>query len=178
MNIKLIKNKTDIDNTNYYIYKNEKFNLLLKTDIEKKCLAELSFLDYNKDVESVSKEPDVIKQTIKELDEYFKNKRKVFTIPLSIFVREFQYNVLKKTADIGFGEISTYGTIAKEIGKTGGFFSRAVGRAEATNPIAIIIPCHRVLSYNHSLNGYAFGLDTKQYLLELEGHKIIEQKLI
>ena len=74
---------------------------------------------------------------------------------------------MKQTSKIPYGEVSTYGAIAKEIGHPSA--ARAVGRALGANPIPIVIPCHRVIGVSGALTGYAGGIDRKVRLLELEG---------
>lgn len=106
----------------------------------------------------------------KELREYLNSKRKAFTIPIdwSLF-RPFQREALQAVFRIPYGETCTYHDIAIEIGRPNA--SRAVGRANATNPMPIVIPCHRVIGRDGKLHGYGGGegLKTKEWLLRLEG---------
>lgn len=109
---------------------------------------------------------------------YLAGKRKFFDLPIDwALVTPFQKNVLEITQFIPFGETLSYGQIAAKLGKPGS--SRAVGGALGRNPLPIIIPCHRVVAGNGNLTGFsaAEGIFTKQQLLELEGHKIVAQKL-
>ncbi len=109
---------------------------------------------------------------------YLDGRRKFFDLPIDwALVTPFQKKVLEITQFIPFGEILTYGQIAVKLGKPGA--SRAVGGALGRNPMPIIIPCHRVVASNGKLTGFsaAEGIFTKQQLLELEGHKIVAQKL-
>lgn len=111
--------------------------------------------------------------------EYLGGKRRFFDLDLDwSFVTPFQRKVLEITQFIPFGEILTYGQIAAKLGKISA--SRAVGGALGRNPMPIIIPCHRVVAANGNLTGFsaAEGIVTKQRLLELEGHKIVAQKLV
>ncbi len=106
----------------------------------------------------------------RELREYLNGRRSAFTIPIdwSLF-RPFQREALQAVFRIPFGETCTYHDIAIEIGRPNA--SRAVGRANATNPMPIIIPCHRVIGRDGKLHGYGGGegLKTKEWLLKLEG---------
>ena len=82
-------------------------------------------------------------------------------------MRSFQREALLATFAIPYGQTSTYGEIAMQIGRLRS--ARAVGRAEATNPMPLVIPCHRVLGSDGKLRGYGGGLDIKKWLLRLEG---------
>lgn len=113
-----------------------------------------------------NKENNIIRQTIKQLDEYFRGKRKKFELPLNPNGTEFQKKVWLQLMNIPYGKTATYKDIATLIGNTNA--SRAVGNANNKNPIAIIIPCHRVIGSNNKLTGYAGGLDKKEKLLNLE----------
>ena len=113
-----------------------------------------------------NKENKIIRQTIKQLDEYFNGKRKKFELPLNPKGTEFQKKVWLQLMKIPYGKTATYKDIATLIGDSNA--SRAVGNANNKNPIAIIIPCHRVIGSNNKLTGYAGGLDKKEKLLNLE----------
>ncbi len=106
----------------------------------------------------------------RELREYLSGQRTAFTIPIdwSLF-RPFQREALQAVYRIPYGETCTYHDIAIEIGRPNA--SRAVGRANATNPMPIIIPCHRVIGRDGKLHGYGGGegLKTKEWLLKMEG---------
>jgi methylated-DNA-[protein]-cysteine S-methyltransferase len=104
---------------------------------------------------------------IRQLQEYLAEKRKVFTIPLHQIGTPFQRRVWEVLLCIPYGETLSYGEIAVQVKNLKG--QRAVGMANHRNPIAVIVPCHRVLGKNGKLTGYADGLDIKQRLLELEG---------
>ncbi|ADK30323.1 methylated DNA-protein cysteine methyltransferase [Brachyspira pilosicoli WesB] len=127
---------------------------------------------------STDKEPEIIKEAKKELDEYFNLKRKIFDIPIAVYGSDFQYKVWIETYKIPFGEIETYSNIAKKISNSFGSIFRAVGSAEGKNKIPIIIPCHRVVSKDLKLTGYAGGIEKKEYLLKLEGFNIDKLKII
>lgn len=97
---------------------------------------------------------------------YFAGERREFTLSLAPRGTVFQTKVWSALQRIPFGETRTYGQIAAELGNLAA--SRAVGRANATNPICLIVPCHRVVGTNGSLTGFAFGNDIKRHLLEHE----------
>jgi methylated-DNA-[protein]-cysteine S-methyltransferase len=104
---------------------------------------------------------------VEQLRQYFAGKRRRFDLELAPRGSRFQQQVWRCLTEIPFGETRSYGEIAERLGFPGG--ARAVGRANATNPIAIVIPCHRVIGADGSLTGYAGGLAVKRGLLELEG---------
>jgi len=101
-----------------------------------------------------------------ELEEYFAGERRQFTVPLDIRGTEFQKQCWRALLDIPYGQTRSYADIARAVGRPHAF--RAVGMANHSNPIAIIVPCHRVLGSNGSLTGYGGGLDLKRKLLDLE----------
>ena len=102
-----------------------------------------------------------------ELEEYFSGKRERFTVPLASSGTPFQQSVWAALQKIPFGHTRSYGELAEKLGNPGA--ARAVGRANATNPICVIVPCHRVIGADGGLTGFAFGEDTKRWLLEHEG---------
>jgi methylated-DNA-[protein]-cysteine S-methyltransferase len=107
----------------------------------------------------------------KQLREYFKGKRQAFDVPLDLSKTTiFQRSVWTQVGAIGYGETITYGEIARRLkgALKGSATSRAVGQANAHNPISIIIPCHRVLSTSGKLTGYAGGVKAKAWLLRHE----------
>jgi len=106
-------------------------------------------------------------RTEKELNEYFFHKRKAFTVPLDMRGTYFQKQVWEALLGIPFGETRTYGQLANQLGSPKA--TRAVGAANGRNPIAIIVPCHRVIGFSGKLTGFAGGLDAKDHLLKLEG---------
>lgn len=97
---------------------------------------------------------------------YFRGEIQTFTLRLKPVGTEFQQSVWRELQYIPYGQSTTYGEIAKTLGNPKA--SRAVGRANATNPIAIVIPCHRVIGSSGKLTGYAFGLNRKEKLLDHE----------
>ena len=104
----------------------------------------------------------------RELDEYFDRRRTEFDLPMDLsHVPGFQLTVLHELARVPYGEVTTYGTLAARVGKPRA--ARAVGGAMHSNPIPIVLPCHRVVGASGSLTGYGGGLDRKEWLLRLEG---------
>lgn len=102
----------------------------------------------------------------RQLAEYFAGERKDFDLPLSLSGTEFQVAVLQALQEIPYGETTSYGAVAKQIGRPKAV--RAVGAANGRNPIPIIVPCHRVIGTSGDLTGFGGGLDTKAALLRLE----------
>ncbi len=102
-----------------------------------------------------------------ELEQYFSGERREFSLPLDLRGTAFQLKCWNALLTIPYGETRTYGDMARAIGHPTAF--RAVGMANNRNPIAIIVPCHRVIASSGSLCGYGGGLDIKSKLLELEG---------
>lgn len=115
----------------------------------------------------------ILAQAAKELDEYFAGKRKSFEVPLAPDGTDFQLAVWEALKDVPFGYTTTYGAISKIVGP--GAPAQAVGQAVGHNKISIFIPCHRVLSADRKLTGYAGGLERKQYLLDLEAPSAEEE---
>lgn len=108
----------------------------------------------------------VLEQTKKQLDEYFSGTRKAFDIPLHPVGTEFQQQVWNTLLEIPYGETRSYKDIALSIANPKGI--RAVAQAIGANGISILIPCHRVIGSNHSLTGFAGGIEAKRILLEIE----------
>jgi O-6-methylguanine DNA methyltransferase len=103
----------------------------------------------------------------RELEEYFSGARREFSFPLDLRGTDFQVACWRALVRIPYGETRTYADIARAVGRPQGF--RAVGMANNRNPIAIVVPCHRVIASDGTLCGYGGGLDVKRKLLELEG---------
>ena len=114
----------------------------------------------------------VVAATVKLLNEYFDGRRERFALPLDLDGTEFQMLVWESLVLIAYGSTCTYGAIAKKIGRPKA--ARAVGAANAINPIPIIVPCHRVIGADGNLTGYGGGselLHVKEYFLNLERPK-------
>jgi methylated-DNA-[protein]-cysteine S-methyltransferase len=101
-----------------------------------------------------------------QLNEFFSGKRAGFELPLSPKGSEFQKQVWAELSRIPIGESISYAELARRVGRPGA--ARAVGRANATNPIALIVPCHRVIGSTGKLTGYAYGMELKEKLLSWE----------
>lgn len=108
----------------------------------------------------------ILREAIQQLQEYFAGQRKEFDLPIKMQGTEFQKKVWQALQEIPYGEVSSYGKLAEKIGNAKA--CRAVGMANHRNPIAIVVPCHRVIGSNGKLVGYAGGLDKKEWLLEME----------
>lgn len=108
----------------------------------------------------------VVDECIKELDEYFNKKRKVFNVPIKLNGTLFQMKVFEVLKSIPYGHTLSYKDVAILIGNPKA--SRAVGNVCNKNPIMIVVPCHRVIGKNGKLVGFAYGTDLKEELLELE----------
>lgn len=111
----------------------------------------------------------------KEIKAYFAGKLKAFTVPVEITGTAFQKAVWQSLREIGYGELWTYADVAKHIGNPRA--CRAAGGAIGSNPVSIIIPCHRVIGSNATLTGFGGGLPAKQRLLEIEGHRIKNSRI-
>lgn len=105
----------------------------------------------------------------RQLDRYFQGKRRQFDLPLLLRGTTFQREVWDALLTIPYGTTISYGQLATKVGRSSAESSRAVANANARNPIAILVPCHRVIGADGSLTGYAGGLWRKQALLTLEG---------
>ncbi len=102
----------------------------------------------------------------RQLDEYFAGRRQSFDMPINPAGTRFQRRVWKEVREIPYGVTASYGEIAAAVGRAGA--SRAVGRANATNPVCLVTPCHRVIGKDGSLTGFGGGIETKRWLLEHE----------
>ena len=111
-------------------------------------------------------ETSLHQKAAEQLREYFEGRRKVFDLPLAPVGTEFQMRCWDALLEVPYGETRSYGDIARAAGSPKGF--RAVGMANNRNPIAMIIPCHRIIGSDGKLVGYGGGLDIKVFLLELE----------
>ncbi len=110
---------------------------------------------------------------IKEFQEYLRGQRREFTLKLNPLGTDFQHTVWRALREIPYGETRSYSDIARRIGYHKG--QRAVGMANNSNPLGIVVPCHRVIGKNGHLIGYAGGLDIKRMLLDLEKLGLSEQ---
>ena len=111
--------------------------------------------------------PEATQAARRQLEEYFAGKRRTFAIPLDLRGTDFQRRCWQELLRIPYGETRSYAEIARAVGSPNAY--RAVGQANHYNPIAIVVPCHRVLAAGTALGGYGGGLATKAFLLRLEG---------
>jgi methylated-DNA-[protein]-cysteine S-methyltransferase len=118
-------------------------------------------------VEPVGGETPLLARGKKQLLEYFEGTRRVFTLPLAPRGTPFYREVWRALCTVEYGQVITYGQLARQVGRPRAV--RAVGQANHRNPLAILIPCHRVVGAGGRLTGYAGGLALKEFLLKLEG---------
>lgn len=116
---------------------------------------------------STTSELPVLDETRRWLDIYFSGRKPDFTPPLQLLGTAFQQRVWKSLLAIPYGQTVTYGELASRLGCRS---AQAIGGAVGRNPIAIIVPCHRVVGAGGALTGYAGGIDRKRALLQLESH--------
>ncbi len=110
--------------------------------------------------------PGCCRREVLELQQYFADSRTTFTLALDHRNTPFARQALAEVSRVPYGQTATYGDIARRLGRQRA--ARAVGRAVATNPLAIVIPCHRIMGTDGRLTGYGGGLELKQALLDLE----------
>ena len=142
----------------------------LELTADEKGLCSLAFGETEQYAEVQEEETPFLKSVCGQLQEYFAGKREKFGVQLSLDGTDFQLRDWQALLRIPYGETRSYGEIARQIGCPRG--SRAVGMANRNNPVAIIVPCHRVIGSDGSLTGYMGknkSLDIKEYLLKLEG---------
>ena len=113
---------------------------------------------------------ELLRPYLDQLNEYFAGQRREFSIPLDLRGTEFQLKCWRALLDIPYGETRSYRDLARAIGHANAF--RAVGMSNNRNPVAIVVPCHRVIAADGSLCGYGGGLDIKRKLLELESAQL------
>tara|TARA_B100000676_G_scaffold309729_1_gene374139 strand:+ start:2010 stop:2531 length:522 start_codon:yes stop_codon:yes gene_type:complete len=137
------------------------------------ALARLDFCDGPVDLQSgrwrdqpVRPDPNAIRQVSEQISDYFAGHLREFKLSLAPVGNTFQQQVWQLLQQIPYGETRSYGELARQLDMTHG--ARAVGRANGLNPIAVVIPCHRVIGADGKLTGYAGGLHRKAALLELE----------
>lgn len=133
---------------------------------ENDAITHLYFSDGSLPEGAELKETELIKKAKTQLQEYFSGRRKNFDLPLEPSGTAFQQAVWQALCSIPYGETRSYKDIASQIGNPKA--CRAVGMANNRNPIAIVVPCHRVIGANGKMVGYAGGLSVKEHLLQLE----------
>ncbi|MFC5271499.1 methylated-DNA--[protein]-cysteine S-methyltransferase [Adhaeribacter terreus] len=129
-------------------------------------ITEVTFLDENPTV-FPTEIPACLQNCYQQLSEYFKGERREFELNLAPNGTEFQQKVWQHLNAIPFGKTRSYLDVALQLGEP--TYTRAVGSANGKNPLAIVVPCHRVIGANGSLTGYAGGLWRKKWLLQFEG---------
>ncbi len=146
---------------------------LLKLIADDTAIIELSFEKNSEDnipINSISRSTSpIINQCIVELNEYFTGNREVFNVQIKPLGTPFQERVWNKLLSISFAKTVSYASLATELGDIKSI--RAVGTANGKNPIAILIPCHRVIGSNGHLVGYDGGLWRKKWLLDFESKR-------
>jgi methylated-DNA-[protein]-cysteine S-methyltransferase len=149
--------------------------LLASTDQGLVRVAYLDFADRDEVLQSLAdrvsprmlEAPGRLDEPRRELDEFFGGHRREFDLPLDRrLMTDFTRRILTATAAIPYGSVSTYGAVARDAGSPRGY--RAAGSALGSNPMPIVIPCHRVLHSDGGIGGYTGGLERKRTLLELE----------
>jgi methylated-DNA-[protein]-cysteine S-methyltransferase len=137
---------------------------LLRLQCSDKYIKAVLFSEH--EAETRHDEHKLLQTCMKQLDEYFTGKRKIFNLPLNQDGTEFQMKVWTLLSDIPYGKTISYNQLAKQYGDLKAI--RAVASANGKNNLAIIVPCHRVIGSDQSLVGYAGGLNRKRWLLEHE----------
>lgn len=127
---------------------------------------------YSEDMQGSECSDTVLASCARQLSEYFVGARKGFKLPLGAHGTPFQQSVWAALLDIPYGEVRSYRDIARSINNKAAV--RAVGAANGRNPLPIVVPCHRVIGSDGSLTGFAGGLGTKTWLLQLEGALALE----
>ncbi len=165
-----------MENINISYYKKDAFEYILGSFQGKLCLISSingkntkkvkDKLQIKLNAKFIQREDEILKETKKQLDSYFKGERKDFDIPLLLTGTEFQKKAWEILLKIPYGKTATYKEQARLMGNEKAV--RAVANANGTNPIAIIVPCHRIIGSDGSLTGYAGGMELKKRLLELE----------
>jgi methylated-DNA-[protein]-cysteine S-methyltransferase len=133
-------------------------------------LTALNFPGRGGPLDEDSHSPADFADVVAQMDEYFAGERRTFDLPLDLHGTEFQRAVWAKLLAIPYGETTTYGVLARALGRPDR--ARAIGAAVGRTPVAIIVPCHRVIGSDGSLTGYGGGLQRKATLLDLEARGV------
>jgi len=168
----------DRNKINIQYYKTSFAEFILGAYDDKLCLLDYRYRVKRSSVDSrlkkalnaeyVQEDSAVLLQTRKELDEYFSEERKEFTLPLLMLGSDFQKSVWNALLQIPYGKTASYLELSKTIGNEKAV--RAVANANGANAMSIVIPCHRIIGTNGKLTGYAGGLPLKKKLLEIENN--------
>jgi methylated-DNA-[protein]-cysteine S-methyltransferase len=161
---------------NIQYYKTKYAHFILGSFENKLCLLDFKYrkmrttvdnrLKKGFEAEFIEQDDEILKETRKQLDEYFDMTRKEFNIPMITVGSDFQKSVWEALLKVPYGATSTYLQLAKDIGNEKAV--RAVASANGANSIRLIIPCHRIIGSNGELTGYGGGLPLKKRLLKLE----------
>ena len=127
-------------------------------------------VDFCTEADAPARPTPLLREAQRQLEEYFARRRQVFELPLAGQGTAFQQQVWGALRQIPYGQLHSYGQLAAQLGRPGA--ARAVGGACHCNPLAIVVPCHRVVGADGRLTGYAGGLEYKRWLLELEGVRL------
>ena len=155
----------------YFIHDTPVGELILEANL--KYLLKISFKDKALNqfkTSSINRKNLILEKTVEQLDEYFFNNRRFFTINYFLNTTSFFKKVLKEVSLIEFGKVKSYKKIAKILKNKNAH--RAVANANAKNPLPIIIPCHRVIKSSGEIGGYKGGIVHKRYLLSLENKTV------
>lgn len=130
-----------------------------------------TWLDEHLDIDGVVDNKSRNKEIIDQLSRYLSGRLVRFTCPVDLIGTPFQLRVWNELMKVAYGSTVTYKTLAKRVSVPSAF--QAVGRANAANPLPILVPCHRILGSDGSMVGYAYGIKMKEFLLRLEGAIIL-----
>ncbi|NLC54566.1 MAG: methylated-DNA--[protein]-cysteine S-methyltransferase [Erysipelothrix sp.] len=155
----------------YYKYKTNIGDLYISAS-DKYILS----ISYFKEANLKKIETPLIKQAYTQITAYLNDELKEFNLPIEIVGSDFEKTVYKHLMTVPYGQVISYKQLAKMIDNEKA--ARAVGGALNKNPLSIVVPCHRVIASNNDLTGYAGGLDIKIKLLEIEGLKIVNNKVV
>lgn len=136
-------------------------------------IQQVRFLEENELPQLNDEENPIQLEAKQQLKAYFNSHLQEFNLPIQVNGTDFQKKVWNKLVDIPFGKTASYGELSKKLGDPN--YVRAVGNANGKNPIAIVIPCHRIIGSTGNLVGYAGGLWRKKWLLDFEGNQISGQ---
>jgi len=174
----LHSSEIEMNQVNIQYYKTKYAEFIIGSYNGKLCMLDFRYRKMRKTVDNrikktlnaefIEKDDELLKETRKQLNEYFDMKRREFDIPILMLGTEFQKSVWKALLKITYGKTASYLELSKIIGKEKAV--RAVANANGANSIGIIIPCHRIIGSNGELTGYAGGLALKKRLLELENN--------
>ena len=172
------------NNNDYYTYYPSPIGIL-KIEFNNQALLKIEFDDHLREVKNncqknFYEDPEILRiynLIFDQLNQYFLGKRDSFEIPIQLEGSSFELKVWKYLQNIPYGKTYSYTELAEAIGKPSA--ARAVGQANSRNPIAVIIPCHRVISADGSIGGYTGGVWRKKWLLKHENNKSkkIERKI-